>query len=35
MKEKHVGFNIEVLQDQGTGSRGTMTKCCVKNAPKV
>lgn len=29
MKAKHVGFTIEVLQDQGMGSTGTMKKCCV------
>jgi len=29
MNGKHVGFTIEVLQDQGTGSTGTVTKCCV------
>ena len=29
MKAKHVGFTVEVLQDQVTGSTGTVKKCCV------
>lgn len=29
MKGKDVGFTVEVLQDQGTGSIGTVTKCCI------
>jgi len=29
MKEKHARFTIEVLQDQGMGSTGTVTKFCV------
>lgn len=33
MKVKHVGFTIEVLQDQGMGSTGTVTKFCVIDAP--
>ena len=32
LKEKHVGFTIEVLQDQGMGSIGTVTKFCVIDA---
>ena len=34
MKEKHVGFTVEVLQDQGMGSTGTVTKGCVTYAPQ-
>ena len=33
MKEKHVGFSIEVLQDQVTGSTRIVTKCCVTSPP--
>ncbi len=29
MEEKHAGFTIEVLRDQGTGSTGIEEKCCV------
>jgi len=29
MKENHVGFTVEVLQDQGMGSTGKVAKCCV------
>jgi len=31
MKAKHAGFTVEVLQDQGTGSTGTVKKCCVRD----
>jgi len=33
MNGKHVGFTIEVLQDQGMGSIGTVTKYYVTDAP--
>jgi len=26
---KHMRVTVEVLQDRGTGSTGTVTKCCV------
>ena len=29
VKGNHVGFTVEVPQDQGMGSTGTMTKSCV------
>ena len=34
MKGKHVGFIVEVLQDQGMGSTGTVTKCCITRGHK-
>ena len=34
MKEKHAGFTIKVLQNQGTRSIGIVTKFCVTDAPK-
>jgi len=33
MKGMHVRFIVEVLQDQGMGSIGTVTKFCVTDAP--
>jgi len=29
MKAKHAGFTVGVLQDQGMGNTGTVTKYCV------
>jgi len=34
MKSKHARLTVEVLQDQGTGSTGTVTKCFVTDAPE-
>jgi len=33
MMGKNLGLTVEVLQDQGMGSTGTVTKCCVTDAP--
>lgn len=30
---KYIEFTVEVLQDQGTGSIGIVTKCCATDAP--
>ena len=35
MKVKHVGFTVEVLQDQGTRSIGTVTKFFVTKGARV
>jgi len=34
MKEKHVGLIIDVLQDQGMGSTGTVIESCITDAPE-